>query len=136
MQKKAPEKKNENVVKKSLQINFFQLYYNVREVRSLENVSKKRNRKKRKRTRADYVRLIVFCVVVCGFLYTLVSQQLRLANIRRETKQCQEQIAQQNKEYEKSKKEAEYSSTDEFYEDKARAEGYVRPDETVFVIVN
>ena len=102
----------------------------------MESVSKKTRNKKRKRTRADYVRLVVFCVVICGFLYTLISQQLRLTSIRREKEQCQEQIALQNKEYEKSKKEAEYSSTDEFYEDKARAEGYVRPDETVFVIVN
>ena len=101
----------------------------------MESVSKK-TQKKRKRSRADYVRLIIFCVVVCGFLYTLVSQQLRLTSIRSEKKQCEDQIALQEKQYEKSKKEAEYSSTDEFYEDKARAEGYVRPDETVFVIVN
>ena len=99
-------------------------------------MSEKKNRKKRKRTRADYVRIIVFCLVVCGFLYTLVSQQLRLSSIRREKQQCDEQIALQNEAYEKSKKEAEYSSTDEFYEDKARDEGYVHPDETVFVIVN
>ena len=96
----------------------------------------KSNRKKRKRTRADYVRLIIFCVIICGFVYTLVSQQLRLTSIRREKEQCEEKIALQNKEYEKSKKEAEYSSTDEFYEDKARDEGYVRPEETVYVIVN
>lgn len=101
----------------------------------MESVSKK-SHKKRKRSRADYVRLIIFGVVICGFLYTLVSQQLRLTSIRREKEQCKQQIALQNKEYEKSKKEADYSSTDEFYEDKARAEGYVRPDETVFVIVN
>ena len=40
------------------------------------------------------------------------------------------------KEYEVLKEKAKYNSTDEFYEDKARDEGYVREDETVFVVGN
>lgn len=102
----------------------------------MENATKRSAKKRKKRTRSDYIRLIVCFLVIGGFLYTLASQQLRLISIRRETAQCEKEIALQEKEYERLKKKAEYSSSDEFYEEKARDEGYVRDNETVFVIGN
>jgi len=102
----------------------------------VENATKRSAKKRKKRTRSDYIRLIVCFLVIGGFLYTLASQQLRLISIRRETAQCEKEIALQEKEYERLKKKAEYSSSDEFYEEKARDEGYVRDNETVFVIGN
>ena len=102
----------------------------------MENATKHSAKKRKKRTRSDYIRLIVCFLVIGGFLYTLASQQLRLISIRRETAQCEKEIALQEKEYERLKKKAEYSSSDEFYEEKARDEGYVRDNETVFVIGN
>ena len=102
----------------------------------MENTTKRSAKKRKKRTRSDYIRLIVCFLVIGGFLYTLASQQLRLISIRRETAQCEKEIALQEKEYERLKKKAEYSSSDEFYEEKARDEGYVRDSETVFVIGN
>ncbi len=97
---------------------------------------KKSTRKKKKRTRTDYIRLAIWGLIIGGFLYTLVSQQLRLSSIHRETEQCKQQIALQEEEYDKLSKKAEYNSSDEFYEQKARDEGYVRSDETVFVVGN
>lgn len=91
---------------------------------------------RKKRKNSDYIRIIICFLVIGGFLYTLASQQLRLMSIRRETAQCKKEIALQEKEYERLKKKADYSSSDEFYEEKARNEGYVREDETVFVIGN
>ena len=102
----------------------------------MENATKRSAKKRKRRTRSDYIRIIVCVLVIGGFLYTLASQQLRLISIRRETAQCEKEIALQEKEYERLKKKAEYSSSDEFYEEKARDEGYVRDDETVFVIGN
>lgn len=100
------------------------------------NAAKKTVSKRKKRTRADYARLAVFFLIIGGFLCTLISQQLRLISIRRETAQCEEQIALQEKEYERLKEKAEYNSSDSFYEEKARDEGYVREDETVFIVGN
>ena len=73
---------------------------------------------------------------MAGFLYTLISQQITLANIRRETAECTKQIAVKEEEFSRLKERAEYNSTDEYYEQKARDEGYVREDETVFIIGN
>ena len=93
-------------------------------------------RSKRKITRNDYIRIVLCVLVVGGFLYTLAVQQLRLIDIRRETAQCKKEIALQEKEYEKLKEKAEYSSSDKFYEEKARDEGYVLENETVFIVGN
>ena len=92
--------------------------------------------KKRKFTRGDYLRLAVCILIIGGFLYTLAAQQLRLISIRRETARCEEEIVLQEKEYERLKEKAAYSSSDRFYEEKARDEGYVREDETVFIVGN
>ena len=67
---------------------------------------------------------------------TLISQQIRLVSIRRETAQCREEIADKEKEYERLSEKAKYNSSDDFYERKARDEGYAREDETVFVVGN
>ena len=93
-------------------------------------------RKKRKFSRSDYVRIAVCSLIICGFLYTLVSQQIRLTTIRKETAQCKEELALQKKEYERFNEKAEHSASDDFYEEKAREEGYVYENETVFVVVN
>ena len=100
------------------------------------SVSKKTVNKKRKRTNADYIRLFVGVLVIGGFLFTLVSQQLRISSIRRETKQYEERTAVLEKEYDKLSKKEKYNSTDASVERKARDEGYVRSDETVFVVGN
>ena len=69
-------------------------------------------------------------------MYTLITQQIDLINIRRQTAQCTEEIEEQKALYEVYKGKAASNSTDEFYEEKARDEGYVRSDETVFVVGN
>ena len=93
-------------------------------------------RKRRKNTRSDYFRVVVCVLIIGGFLYTLAAQQIRLMSIRSETARCEEEIALQEKEYERLKEKAEYSSSDKFYEEKARDEGYVLENETVFVVGN
>lgn len=102
----------------------------------MENATKRTAKTRKKMSRSDYIRVIVCFLIIGGFLYTLASQQIRLINIRRETAQCEKEIAIQEKEYERLKKKAEYSSSDKFYEEKARDEGYVRKNETVFIIGN
>lgn len=102
----------------------------------MRRVTKKSARSKRKRTRADYVRLAIWGLVIGGFICTLISQQLHLSSIHRETEQCKKQIALQEEEHEKLSKKAEFNASDEFYEQKARDEGYVSSNETVFVIGN
>ncbi len=96
----------------------------------------RKRREKKQRTRIDYIRIAVFGVVLIAVMYTLISQQLRIASIRKEKEQCNQQIAAKEKEYEKLSEKAEYSASDDFYEQKARDEGYVRSNETVFVVVN
>ena len=102
----------------------------------MERVQVKSAKKRKKRTRSEYIFMVVGILIVGSFLCTLVSQQLRLSSIRRETEQCRQQIALTEKEYEKSSESAKNSTSDAFYEKKARDEGYVRADETVFVIGN
>lgn len=102
----------------------------------MSKAAKQKVQKKRKFTRGDYLRVTICFLVIGGFLYTIAAQQLRLINIRKETARCEEQIAVKEKEYERLKEKAAYSSSDRFYEEKARDEGYVREDETVFVVGN
>ena len=102
----------------------------------MSSAAKKKVHKKREFTRGDYFRLAVCILIIGGFLYTLAAQQFRLISIRRETAQCNEEIVLQEKEYERLKEKAAYSSSDRFYEEKARDEGYVREDETVFIVGN
>ena len=100
------------------------------------NKAAKKGQRRRNLTRSDCIRLAAFILIIGGFLYTLAAQQLRLISIRRETAKCEEEIALQEKEYERLKEKANYSSSDRFYEEKARDEGYVREDETLFVVGN
>ena len=94
------------------------------------------SRKRRKFSRGDYIRLVTLILIIGGFLYTLAAQQLRLISIRRETARCEQEIALKEKEYERLEEKANYSSSDRFYEEKARDEGYIREDETQFVVGN
>lgn len=82
------------------------------------------------------ISVIVGVLLICSFLYTLIGQQIRLIEIRREIAACEKEIDSKKEEQSLLKEKAEYSSSDKFYEDKARDEGYVREDETVFVIEN
>ena len=85
------------------------------------------------------MRILRFCILsllVGSFLYTLVTQQINLVSIRKQTAQCRQEISEKKALYKMYKEKAESNSTDEFYEEKARDEGYVRSDETVFVVGN
>ena len=102
----------------------------------MKQVEKKTTRVRKKRTRADYIRMAIWGLVIGGFVFTLISQQIYLSDIHREDEQCKKQIAVRKDEYEDLSKKAEYNASDKFYEEKARDEGYVSPDETVFVVGN
>ena len=52
------------------------------------------------------------------------------------TARYQEETVLKQKEYDRLEEKAQYSSSDKFYEDKARDEGYVREDEIVFIVGN
>lgn len=91
---------------------------------------------KGKKTLGEYIRIALFVFVIGGFLYTIMSQQLYLNDIRKKNEQCKKEIAQKEKEYEVLKQKSEYNASDDFYEKKARDEGYVLEDETVFVVGN
>ena len=93
-------------------------------------------KKKISSNKKNYVGLIVCCAVVAVFVGTLISQQITLANIRSEKKDCINKITAREEEFARLKEKAEYNSTDEYYEEKARDEGYVREDETVFIVGN
>lgn len=99
-------------------------------------VAKRKIHKKRKFTKSDFIRMTVCILIVGGFLYTLAAQQVRLISIRKETAQCKEEIALKEKEYKRLEEKANYSSSDKFYEEKARDEGYVLDDEILFVVGN
>ena len=102
----------------------------------MEKDEKKSVHRKRRKTHYDYIRLAIFAFVIGGFLCVLGSQQLRLMSIRKETAQCKKEIALQKKEFERQKQKAQHSSSKEFYEEKARDEGYVLENETVFIVGN
>ncbi len=101
-------------------------------IKALKNRKNSENKKKR----AYYIRIGICLVIAIIFLCTLISQQVRLISIRRETKECNEEITKQKEEYSVLKEETKNNSSSDFYEEKARDEGYVREDETVFVIGN
>ena len=102
----------------------------------MRKAEKKSVRKKRKFTQGDYIRIAVCSLIICGFVYTLISQQIRLSTIRKETAQYKEELALKEKDYQHYSEKAEHSTSDDFYEEKAREEGYVYENETVFVVVN
>ena len=96
----------------------------------------RKSQKRRNFSRRDCILLVTLILIIGGFLYTLAAQQLRLISIRRETARCEQEIALKEKEYERLEEKANYSSSDRFYEEKARDEGYIREDETQFVVGN
>ena len=102
----------------------------------MQKAAKKTTVKEKKMHRNDLIRILVCCVLVCGFGYTMISQQIRISAIRSETEACEHEIAKQEQIYAELKEKAKDNSTDEFYEEKARDEGYVRSDETVFIVGN
>lgn len=102
----------------------------------MEKAAKKTTVKEKKIRRNQYIRILICCVLICGFVYTMIAQQIRISAIRNETQECEREIAKQEKIYAELKEKAKDNSTDEFYEEKARDEGYVRDDETVFIIGN
>lgn len=88
------------------------------------------------KARKNFIHIIICFLIVGGFLYTLVNQQLRLISIRREMARCEQETAVKQEEYERLKKKEEYYSSDKYREEKVRDEGYVRDDEIVFVVGN
>ncbi len=102
----------------------------------MEKAAKKTTVKRKKIRKNDYIRILICCVLVCGFVYTMIAQQIRISAIRSETEQCEKEIAKQEQIYAELKEKAKGNSTDKFYEEKARDEGYVRDDETVFIVGN
>ena len=93
-------------------------------------------KRKRKRSRGDYIRILIFAVLIGGFLYTLTMQQIKLVSIRRETADTKKEIAVQKDKSARLDEKKKHNSSDEYYEEKARDEGYVGKDETVFVVGN
>ena len=97
---------------------------------------KRKNRKKRELNRKDFLIMAAFVVVFGWFFLTLFSQQFNIADIRRQRAQYEEEIAAKKEQYEILEEKAKHSSSDDFYEEKARDEGYIREDETQFVVGN
>lgn len=102
----------------------------------MKTVVKNSKKNAKNKNKKNLFRMAVWCFVAGVFLYTLVTQQINLASIRRETAQCKAEIDAQKEEYSRLKEKAKYNSTDEYYEEKARDKGYVRDNETVFVVGN
>lgn len=74
-------------------------------------------------------------VVVAGyFLVTVISQQINLHQIRRETAEYDRAIAALESEYQQLEQKQKFYTTDEFYAEKARDAGYIREDEVLFVM--
>lgn len=101
----------------------------IKAVKKSENATNNKNK-------SYYTRIAICLVITIAFVCTLISQQVRLVSIRRETEECRKEIEAQKEEYSILKEKAKNNSSDDFYEKKARDEGYVREDETVFVIGN
>jgi len=102
-------------------------------------VSKPSVRKKRRRIRLkrnDFIFLAVCLLVFGGFLLTVFGQEQKLSEIRHDTAEQEKQVAALEEEYEILEEEEAKNSGDEFFEAKAREEGYVHEDEVVFVVGN
>lgn len=97
---------------------------------------KRKTRKKRKLTRSRLIYLLVGVLVFGGFLVTVIGQEQDLSEIYKEQAYYEEANAAEKEKLEAAEKDEAYSSSDEFYENKARDEGYVREDETQFIVGN
>jgi hypothetical protein len=71
-----------------------------------------------------------------GFLYTFIVQEKTLSDIRKQQAYYDEEIVIKEGELVEAEEKAAHSSSDRFYEDKVRDEGYIRDDETQFVVGN
>ena len=102
----------------------------------MNKVVRKATGRNQKSRRKINISLVVLIVVVVGFLYTVVSLQSRLSDIREQREEFERKTALKQEEYDNLKQRKENNSTVEALEEKARDEGYVGEDETVFVVVN
>ncbi len=101
---------------------------------SKPSVRKKRRRIKLKRN--DFIFLAVCILVFGGFLLTVFGQEKNLSGIRKDIAENEKQIATLKEEYELLEENEAKNSGDEFFEAKAREEGYIREDEVLFVVGN
>ena len=96
----------------------------------------RKTRKKRVWTRDSIIYLVICILVFGGFLYTFIVQEKTLLDIRKQQAYYNEEIVIKESELAEAEERAAHSSSDRFYEDKARDEGYIRDDETQFVVGN
>lgn len=96
----------------------------------------RKTRKKRVWTRESIIYLVICILVFGGFLYTFIVQEKTLSDIRKQQAYYDEEIVIKEGELVEAEEKAAHSSSDRFYEDKARDEGYIREDETQFVVGN
>ncbi len=97
---------------------------------------KRKTRKKRKLTRSSLIYMLIAILVFGGFLVAVIGQENTLSDIRKEQAFYEQENASKKEELAEAEKDEAYSSSDEFYENKARDEGYVREDEVQFVVGN
>ena len=96
--------------------------------------SKKRRRVRLKRN--DFIFLLICIFVFGGFLYTVFGQEKSLSDIRKNIADNEKRISVLEEEYKDLEETEAKNSGDEFYEEKARDEGYIREDEVLFVVGN
>jgi len=92
--------------------------------------------KKIKLRKADFVSIIACVLVFGGFVYTIYGQEKDLSRIRENRSEVEQKTASLEEEYNMLKDKEAKNSGDEFYEAKAREEGYLREDEILFVVGN
>lgn len=78
----------------------------------------------------------VACLIVVGFVVTLLSTVWDIHGVRAEISECNEAIAQKESELKQLEQKKEYYESEEFVEDAVRDGGYVGKNETVFVITD
>lgn len=97
---------------------------------------KRRTRKKRKLSRNSLIYMLVGILVFGGFLVACIGQGSTLSDIEKEQAYYEKENASLKEELEAAEVDEAYSSSDEFYENKARDEGYIREDEVQFIVGN
>ena len=96
----------------------------------------RKTRKKRVWTRDSIIYLVICVLVFGGFLYTFIVQEKTLSDIRKQQAFYNEEIVIKEGELAEAEERGAHSSSDKFDEDTARDEGYIRDDETQFVVGN
>lgn len=90
-------------------------------------------------SREKMPRLIIItaaCLTLVVFAVALCSTMIRIHNVRAEISEYDVAIAQKKSELEQLDQKVRYNESDEFREDAARDNGFVREDETVFIVTN